>query len=112
MQGIELIRQAKLEDYVEQKSALKLSAKENDSDDDGLGYDSSSSDDVEDMMRDLEGVGPEGEENASTVHQPVFTHVEDEQLLSKEEMQNQLLKMTTKMTSSKNLREFLGGIQL
>lgn len=41
-----------------------------------------------------------------------MTEVKDEDLLNKEEMQNQFLKMTTKMSSAKNMRKFLGGIQL
>mgnify|MGYP006094846497 CR=1 FL=1 len=42
----------------------------------------------------------------------MLTDVKDEELLNKEEMQNQFLKMTTKMSSAKNMRKFLGGIQL
>lgn len=41
-----------------------------------------------------------------------MTEIEDEQLLNKDEMQNQFLKMTTKMTSMKNLRLFLSGVQM
>jgi hypothetical protein len=40
----------------------------------------------------------------------MLTDVKDEELLNKEEMQNQFLKMTTKMSSAKNMRKFLGGI--
>lgn len=41
---------------------------------------------------------------------PQYTQMDDEQLLNKEEMHNQLLRMSSKMSSQKNLREFLGGI--
>ena len=42
----------------------------------------------------------------------ILTEINDEQLLDKEEMQNQLLRMTTKMNSAKNLRGFLSGVKL
>lgn len=38
--------------------------------------------------------------------------MDDEKLLNKEEIQNQFLKLTTKMASSKNLRAFLSGVQM
>lgn len=39
-----------------------------------------------------------------------MTEIGDEQLLNKDEMKNQFLKLTTKMNSAKNLRIFLSGV--
>lgn len=75
-----------------------------------MGYDSSSSDDAQLLVDELERLdqqNPLVEELDETQ-----TEVDDEKLLNKEEMQNQLMKLTTKMNSAKNLRNFLGGVQL
>ena len=110
VEGIEVLQKAKLSDYKDMKAKTRAKAQQNDSDDEAVGYDSSSSDDAQLLVDELERLDQQNPlvEELDETH----TEVDDEKLLNKEEMQNQLMKLTTKMNSAKNLRNFLGGVQL
>ncbi len=111
LEGIEAVKKASLSNFKTLKQETRARSKKEDSDDGAIGYDSSSSDDAQFLMNDLERLDQihpttEAEETIAQME------MDDERLLNKEEMQNQFMKLTTKMASSKNLRSFLSGVQL
>lgn len=112
IEGIKKLRAANIEQYEAMAMQNREIARENDSDDGGNGYDSCSSGDAHEMMMHLESLEQENPDVVNLDQSIQITEVKDEELLNKEEMQNQFLKMTTKMSSAKNMRKFLGGIQL
>ena len=79
-------------------------AREYDSDDGANGYDSTSSDEAELLIQNLDRELDQ-DENMST-----YEDIDEEKLLSKEELSNQFMKLQTKMKGQKNLREFLNGV--
>ena len=112
IEGIKKLRATNIEQYEALAMQNREIARENDSDDGGNGYDSCSSGDAHEMMMQLESLEQENPDVVNLDQSIQITEVKDEELLNKEEMQNQFLKMTTKMSSAKNMRKFLGGIQL
>lgn len=54
IEGIEVLKKAKLSDYKDMKKKTRERAQQNDSDDEAVGYDSSSSDDAQLLVDELE----------------------------------------------------------
>ena len=77
------VKQAKLKDYVKNK-----------------GSDGETSSEVEDA------------DESRAAKNDAYSAIDDEELLDREEIGNQLMKMKKKMNSAKNMRQFLQGIQL
>ena len=118
------------------KRDVRKKSFDDDSDDFAKGYDSTSSEDAELLMYQLEnadlGKHVPGskvaiqahmiyenqkqkaleESHVSTQGGEMPDELGEDQLLDRTEMMNQFLKMSTRMSSSKNLRNFLAGVQL
>ena len=67
LDGIQAVKEAKLENFKQLKKQTRIRSKQEDSDDGAIGYDSSSSDDAQFLMADLERLDqihptPEAEE--------------------------------------------------